>query len=399
MTTITNDSGTAERVVYNPYAAETHRDPFPIYARLRAEAPVYHNADLGFYALSRYQDVLSALHDTDTYCSRYGITLEPRSPLPMMITMDPPQHTAMRRLVSRVFTPRRIAALEPVITELSAKHLDRVRGAGQLDLIADYSARLPMDVISTMLGVPDDDQDMLRQWTDAMIDREDGNPDVLPHGMEGAARIYAYFQEDVKRKRADPGDDVTSGLLTAEVDGLRLTDDEIIGFCFLLIIAGNETTTKLIGNAMLWLGRHPDQRRVLLADPARVPDAVEETLRYDGSTQLMARTLTRDVCLHDVTMPEGSKVLVLLGAANHDDTVFERPEEFDIDRDTKAHVGFGHGVHVCLGAALARLEMRIALNHLLEALGEYEIDEAGLRRINSGNVRGYSRMPTSFTPR
>ncbi len=383
---------------YNPYATEVNRDPFPIYARLREEAPVYHNAEMGFYALSRYDDVLAALHDTDTYCNRHGITLEAKSPLPMMLTMDPPDHTTMRRLVSRVFTPRRIQELEPRIRDLSAKYLDRFRHDGEADLIRDYSAKLPMDVISTMLGVPDEDQDQLREWTDAMIDREDGNPEILPHGIEGATRIYSYFLADVKAKRARPGDDLTSGLLEAEVDGVRLTDDEIVGFCFLLIIAGNETTTKLIGNAVSWLAREPAQRQILLADPSRIADAVEETLRIEGSTQLMARTLTRDTQLHGVTMTDGAKVLVLLGAANHDPAMFENPDTFDLDRPTRNHVGFGHGIHVCLGAALARLETRIALEDIHAHLLDYEVDVAGLRRINSGNVRGYSAMPITFHP-
>ena len=386
-------------VTFNPYAADTDRDPFPVYARLRDEAPCYHNPDLGFYALSRYADVLEGLHDTDVFCSRHGITLEPKSPLPMMITMDPPDHTKMRRLVSRVFTPKRVAELEPHIRELSAKHLDRFAGDGRADLIADYSAKLPMDVISRMLGVPDEDQDLLRGWTDAMIDREDGNPEILPHGIEGGANIYGYFLELVQRlRKADPvGDDFVSRLLEAEVDGTRLTDNEIVGFCFLLIIAGNETTTKLIGNSMYWLAKRPDQRALVLADRSRIPEAVEETLRIDGSTQLMARTLTVDTVRHGVTMPEGSKVLLLLGAANHDDRVFDDPDDFVLGRP-QPHVGLGHGVHVCLGAALARLEMRIALEDLHDRLLDYEVDEAGLRRINSGNVRGYSSVPISFRP-
>lgn len=383
-------------VSYNPYAAQTHTDPFGLYGRLREEAPVYRNDDLGFYALSRYADVLDALHDHDTYCSRHGITLEPRSPLPMMLTMDPPEHTQMRRLVSRVFTPRRIAELEPQVRQLSRKHLDRFRADGRADLIADYSAKLPMDVISIMLGIPEPDQDMLRSWTDALIDREDGNPDVLPHGVQAGAEIYGYFRADIARKRITPGDDLTSGLITAEVDGLRLTDNELIGFCFLLIIAGNETTTKLIGNAMYWLHRTPSARSAVLADRGRIPDVVEETLRYDGSTQLMARTLERDVTRHDVTMPAGSKVLLLLGSANRDPAAFDHADQFDIDRLGTAHVGFGHGIHVCLGAALARLEMRVALEDLHATLLDYEIDESGLRRINSGNVRGYSNMPIRF---
>ncbi|MCX7621852.1 MAG: cytochrome P450, partial [Acidimicrobiales bacterium] len=281
-----------EPVEFNPYAHEVHEDPFPYYRRLRDEAPAYYNAELDFWALSRYDDVITALHDPTTFCSRYGITLEPKSPLPMMITMDPPEHTAMRRLVSRVFTPRRVSELEPQIRALSDKHLRPWRDAGRCDVIADYSAKLPMDVISTMLGVPEDDQDMLRGWADDMIHREEGIPDITPRGIDAAAKLYAYFVDQVSQKRRRPGDDLISGLLDAEIDGARLDLDAVVGFCFLLVIAGNETTTKLIGNAIYWLWRNPDQRAKLHADPRLIPDAVEETLRYEGSTQVMAVSYT-----------------------------------------------------------------------------------------------------------
>ncbi len=387
-----------EPVQFNPYAHKVHDDPFPYYRRLRDEAPAYHNEELGFWALSRYDDVIDALHDPTTYCSRHGITLEPKNPLPMMITMDPPEHTAMRRLVSRVFTPRRIADLEPQIRALSDKHMSPWLDAGRCDLIADYSAKLPMDVISTMLGVPAADQDLLRGWADDMIHREEGIPDTTPAGVEAATKLYTYFVDQVGEKRRRPGNDLISALIGAELDGERLDLDAIVGFCFLLVIAGNETTTKLIGNAVYWLWRNPDQRAKLIADPRLLPDAVEETLRYEGSTQLMARTLTRDVELHGCTMPEGSKVLLLLGSANRDERFWERPDEFDVCRDKLQHLAFGHGVHVCLGAALARLETRIALEHILTRLPGYEIDERGLERIHSGNVRGYARLPVTYRP-
>jgi len=256
-----------------------------------------------------------------------------------------------------------------------------------------------MDVISTMLGVPRADQDLLRGWTDDMIHRDEGVPDITPAGIEAAARIYGYLSDMVEAKRATPGDDLTSALLSAEIDGVGLTDRDVVGFLLLLIIAGNETTTKLIGNAVYWLWRHPDQRATLLADPGRIPDAVEETLRHEGSTQLMARTLTRDHTLHGVTMPEGAKVLVLLGSGNHDERVFAHPDDFDIDRpELHRHLGFGHGIHVCLGAALARLETRIALEHIHDRLLDYELDPGGLVRVHSGNVRGYAHMPMTFRP-
>ncbi|MEJ5254999.1 MAG: cytochrome P450 [Acidimicrobiales bacterium] len=390
---------TATPIDFNPYSHEVHDDPFPFYERLREEAPVYENHQLGFYALSRYDDVLAALHDHETFCNRHGITLEPKSPLPMMLTMDPPEHTAMRRLVSRVFTPRRVADLEPSIRALSTRYLDPIAGEGHCDLITDYSARLPMDVISTMLGVPPTDQDLLRGWTDDMIHREEGQPDVTELGVEAATNLYGYLCEMVTAKRARPGDDLTSALLEASLDGRKLTDRDVVGFLLLLVIAGNETTTKLIGNAVYWLWRNPDERRKLLDDPSRIPDAVEETLRYEGSTQLTARTLTRDLELHGVTMCEGRKVLLLLGSANRDPRVWDRPDVFDIDREgLNRHLAFGHGIHVCLGAALARLETRIALEHIHQRLLDYEVDEDGIERVHSGNVRGYARLPLSFRP-
>lgn len=383
-------------VQFNPYAHAVHDDPFPFYERLRDEAPLYRNDELGFWALSRYDDVLEALHDHGTYSSADGITLEPRSPLPMLITFDPPEHTVMRRLVSRTFTPRRIADLEPRIRDLSQQYLSAFEGRHTGDLIGEYTAKLPMDVISTMLGAPPADQDMLRGWTDDLIHREEDSPDVTPTGIEAAIHLYQYFTELTKEKRADPGDDLLSGLTLAEVDGERLTNDDIVAFCVLLVIAGNETTTKLIGNAAFWLWRNPDQRRLLLDDPGRIPDAVEETLRYEGSTQIMARTTTRPVDLHGAVIPEGDKVLLLLGAGNRDPRFWDRPDEYDLDREKKLHLSFGHGVHVCLGAALARMETRISLEHLLARFGEYDVDAAGIERVHSGSVRGYSCLPISW---
>jgi len=383
---------------FNPYAYEFHDDPFPSYRQLRDQAPCYHDAELGFWALSRYDDVVAALHDTDTFCSRYGITLEEGNPLPMLLTTDPPEHTRLRRLVSRAFTPRRIAGLEPPVRALSTRYLDAFAGHDVIDLIADYAALLPMDVISKLLGVPDDDQQQLRRWSDALLHRAEGVPDVTPEGVEAATQLYKYFSAFVADRRLHPGgDDFTAALIAAEPDGEALTDEQVVGFCFLLIVAGNETTTKLLGNCLLALQRFPSEKAKVLADRGRLPDAVEETVRYEGSTQLMARTLTRDHELHGTPMPAGAKVLLLLGSANRDDRVWDRADVFDIDRSWPMHhVGFGHGIHVCLGAALARLEMRVSLEEFLARAPGYEIDEGGLERVHSGNVRGYARMPMSL---
>jgi cytochrome P450 len=389
-------------VRFNPYSYEFHDDPFAVYRRLRDDAPCYRNDDLGFWALSRYDDVVSALHDPETYCSRFGITLEAGNPLPMMLTTDPPEHTALRRLVSRAFTPRRIADLEPAIRRLSTGYLDAWRDRAAPDLIGDYAALLPMDVISRLLGVPHGDQEQLRAWSDALLHRDEGDMDVTPAGIDAAYQLYKYFSAFVAERRADPGaDDLAAALVAAGSgnaesgrDDDELTDQQVVGFLFLLIIAGNETTTKLLGNCLLALQRFPAERAKVVADPARIPDAVEEILRYEGSTQLMARTLTRDVELHHRKMAEGEKVLLLLGSANRDERVWDRPDVYDIDRAWPTHhVAFGHGIHVCLGAALARLEMRISLEEFVARHPTYEIDERALERVHSGNVRGYSRMP------
>jgi cytochrome P450 len=382
-------------VRFNPFSYEFHDDPFPVYRQLRDEAPAYRDDDLGFWALSRYDDVARALHDPDTFCSRFGITLEEGSALPMLLTTDPPEHTALRRLVSRAFTPRRVADLESAIRTLSTGYLDRLRDRAAADLIVDYAAPLPMDVISRLLGVPDGDQEELRGWSDALLHRAEGDMEVTPAGIDAAYQLYKYFSAFVAERRAAPGDDDLAGALVgAESDGERLTDDQVVGFLFLLIIAGTETTPKLLGNCLLAVTALPREAAKVIPDPARIPDAVEEILRYEGSTQVMARTLTREVALHGRKMPGGDKVLLLLGSGNRDERVWDDPDAYDIDRSWPTHhLAFGHGIHVCLGAALARLEMRVGIEEFLGRHPRYEIDEDALERVHSGNVRGYSRMP------
>ena len=385
-------------VGFNPYSYEFHDDPFTVYRQLRDEAPAYYNEELNFWALSRYDDVLAALHDPERYCSKYGITIEDGNPLPMMLTTDPPDHTGLRRLVSRAFTPRRIADLEPNIRKLSTEYLDALDGRAEADLIQDYAALLPMDVISTLLGVPAGDQTQLRRWSDALLHREEGDANVTPEGVQAAIQLIQYFTAFVADKRANPrGDDLAEALNAAEIDGDRLGDEQIVGFLFLLIIAGNETTTKLLGNCLLALQRYPSERTKVQADLGKIPAAVEEILRYEGSTQAMARTLTTDVELHGETMRSGTKVLLLLGSGNRDERVWDRPDVYDIDRAWPTHhLAFGHGIHVCLGAALARLEMRVSLEEFLTRYPSYEIDESGLVRVHSGNVRGYARAPIAL---
>jgi cytochrome P450 len=288
--------------------------------------------------------------------------------------------------------------LEEPIRARCRSLLDAVAPSGRAELIGDFAARLPMWVISRLLGVPDADQDELRRHADVMVHREDGTRGVPAAGKEAAARIYAYFERLLADRGADDADDLLSLLLAAERAG-EISHLEIVGFCFLLIIAGNETTTKLLGNLADQLTRHPQAKALLVADPSWAPNAVEEMLRYDTSTHMMARTLTRDVELHGRRMEAGRKVALLLASANRDERRWRDPDVFDVRRDTADHVAFGFGVHFCLGAALARLEARVALEELLARLPDFAVQRAGLVRVHSGNVRGYSAVPIAFTPR
>jgi hypothetical protein len=309
------------------------------------------------------------------------------------LAMDPPQHSRMRGLVSRGFTPRRVAAMEPRIRALTVAHLDAIVGAGAFDVIDDFAGKLPMDVISELLGVPEPDRAVLRTWADLLVHRDEGVRDVPPEGVEAFGRIRAYFKELIAERRATPRDDLLSALLDAEIDGDRLADKEILSFCNLMIVAGNETTTKLIGNGLYWLSRNPDQRALVDADPGAVPGWVEETLRYDNSTQMLARLATEDVEVRGVSIPAGSLVLLLVGSANRDESVFERADVFDIRRDTSAMLSFGKGAHFCMGASLARLEACVAFEEWWRRFPGYEIDAAGVERVHSVNVRGFAHLP------
>jgi cytochrome P450 len=389
-------------VEYDPYAYEVHEDPYPIYARLRAEAPVYRNAKLGFWALSRHADVLAAFKDWQLFSNRNGVSLDldafhERAETTMsFLAMDPPRHDRLRALVSSGFTPRRVQALEPRIRAMSIAYLEAVLEHGACDFIADFAGKLPMDVISELLGVPESDRAMLRTWADLVVHREEGVQGLPPAAAESALRMLHYFTQVLAERKRSPRDDLTGALLAAEIDGDRLSEREIIGFLFLMIVAGNETTTKLLGNALYWMARNPEQRALLRSDPALVLQWVEETLRYDNSTQALARVVTRDVELHGEKLRDGERVVLLVGSANRDERVFDAPERFDLRRDTRASLAFGQGTHFCLGAALARLEGRVALEELWKRIPDYEVDEPACARVHSVNVRGFAALPIGF---
>ncbi|HVO24625.1 MAG TPA: cytochrome P450 [Candidatus Margulisiibacteriota bacterium] len=389
---------------FNPYAYAIHEDPFPIYRQLREHAPVYRNDALGFWALARYDDVLAAFKDPLTFSNAQGVSLErssqgDASAVASFLAMDPPRHDQLRALVSRGFTPRRVSDLEPRIRELTAHYVDGVAAAGRCDIIQDFAARLPMDVVSELVGVPQTDRNMLRQWADTVVHREPGNPDIPPAALQASGRMLAYFRELVAQRKQRRGTDLPSALLDAEIDGARLEDRDVMAFLFLMIIAGNETTTKLIGNALYWLWKNPRERERVCRNSTLIPNWIEETLRYDGSTQMLARTVMRDTVLHGQPLRAGDRLLLLIGSANRDERAFPNPDVFDVGRDASQHIAFGKGTHFCLGASLARLEARVALAAIQERLPDYEIDAAALVRVHSPNVRGFASMPITFTPR
>jgi hypothetical protein len=396
---------TSQPVTYSPYAYEIHEDPYPVYARLRSEAPVYRNDEFDFWALSRHFDVLAAFRNVDAFSNASGVSLDPSAFGPnahkMMsfLALDPPRHTRMRSLVGKKFTPSKVAQMEGRIRAITLEHLEPALERGSFDFIADFAGRLPMDVISELVGVPPVDRAEIRRLADLVVHREDGVFDVPQAGMDAALTLVGYYQDMVDERRAAPRDDLTSALLEAEVDGDELTDEEIIGFLFLMVVAGNETTTKLLGNAWFWAWHNPDQRAKAFDHAARVPDWVEETLRYDTSSQMLLRVTRQPMELHGVSIPKGDRVLLLVGSANRDEDVFPDPDRYDLDRDTSRLVSFGSGRHFCMGAPLARMEARIGLTELVKRVSSYDIDAEGIQRVHSINVRGLAALPTTVTLR
>jgi len=386
---------------FDPYDYDFHEDPYPTYARLREEAPCYHNEELDFWALSRHRDVVAAFKDFELFSNRAGVALEqstddPESTL-FILGMDPPRQQKFRSLVSKAFTGRRVDLLADRIREIARRHAARAAEGGQCDYVGAYAGLLPMDVISEMLGVPEADRAELRTQADLLMHREDGERGIPPAAMAASLELVAYYVDFVKTRRRVGGDGLVDALLEASIDGERLRDDQVISFLFLMTIAGNETTTKLLANALYWLGRNPGERRRVEVDRILVPRWVEETLRYDNSSQILGRMATRDVEMHGVRIREGGRVLLLVGAANRDPEVFPDPDRFDLGRDCGEFVSFGKGVHFCLGARLARLEGVIGLETALEFFPDYEIDESRLVRVHNTNVRGFSAMPIRFS--
>lgn len=387
----------------NPFSYEFHEDPYPTYRWLRDQAPLYRNQALDFWALSRHRDVLAASLAWETYSSAEGTTLERVDPAifavrPIMIFLDPPRHDRLRRLVSRAFTPRRIATLEPFIRATAARLLDRLAADGGGDFVHDFSMPLPMEVTFTLLGVPEERRLWLRERMDRSLERDRDTPVVPQRATIAMAEMMQYWVEFVEALRRRPNDGLVAALLDAEVEGddgrlTRLTDGEVIGFCSLLGAAGNETVTKLLANACVLFARHADEYRKILSDPALIPDAVTEVLRYWSPSQYQGRTTTTDVEWYGCVVPKGARILLLTGAANRDEREFPEPDRFDVTRRPETHIGFGHGVHFCLGASLARLESRVALEEFTRRFPRYTVDAARCVRVHMSNVHGYEHVP------
>ena len=372
---------------------------------LRDEQPVYYNATWDFWALSRYDDVAPATKDHETYSSAKGATLDMVKahddairPPKVIISMDPPEHQKMRKLVSSVFTPRAIASLEDMVREKIYERIDAI-DSSEFDVVADFSAVFPNEVITTMLGVPKEDRHQIRLWLDLLLERRPGEIAVPHEGFEASMNTGVYYYDLIQKRREKPEDDMISRLIETEIEREghidKLTDVDIAGFATLLGGAGAETVTKLIGNAMVAFADFPDQWQSLRRDRSKIPAAIEELLRYEAPSQYQVRTTTRDVTLHGTTIPEGSAVLLLTASATRDERMFPDPDRLDIDRERRMgfNLAFGYGVHSCLGAALARMESRIALDALLDLVPEYRVDRAGLKRVAMSNVAGYSNVP------
>jgi cytochrome P450 len=390
-------------VEYNPFARDTQTNPYPVYQWLRDEAPVYHNEEIGFWALSRFDDVLNAHLDPGTFVSGHGVTIEGYDQHnDTLIGRDEPSHGWHRKLVSRLFTPRAISELEPKVRAIAAGVLDDARDAGEIDIVAEFSTHLPMMVIAEMLGLPVETREELRHLSDAILDRTDADDQgtITEATQQAMGAVMVLLMQIVDEKSRNLGDDIASLLLTATVrddDGneVALTHEQVAFRLLELTIAGHETTAKLIANGVVALDWYPDQRAELVADPSLIPNAVEEMLRWDPPSHYQGRWVERDVTLHGVTIPADSRVVLITGAANHDERVFENPEYFDIHREIERHVGFGFGIHLCVGAALARLETRIAFEELLRRYPNYELRQP-MKRAYSSNVRGLSNLPLAL---
>ncbi|MBJ22263.1 MAG: cytochrome P450 [Deltaproteobacteria bacterium] len=392
-------------MIYDPYSREVQEDPFPTYAHFLEEEPCHYNPKMDFYSLFRFEDVWDATLDWQTFSSRLGPLLENRTEpppemVPSIIGMDPPRQVAIRNVLSKAFTPRRIASIEPEVRRIASSYLDAYVEAGGGDIQEAFSNKLPMDVISVLMGIPKEFRDGYRSVVERVLmrDTETGLP--LPPEPD-ALDTNAMLFDLLKQRRADPRDDlitVASQTEFEDVDGTRrlLSDREVVTFAGLLTTAGSETTVKLIGNCLVYLWQNPDQRKRMFEDPAMIPLAVEEILRYDPPSHFQGRVAQRDVSFHGVTIPEGARVALVTGASGRDPREFAEPDRIDIERKTDRQLYFGYGPHFCIGKSLARQEARVALEEIGKRFPNYEVLEEGLTRTYQAHVRGFATIPLAI---
>jgi cytochrome P450 len=394
---------------FDPFSQEYFNGAYDLYRRLRDYAPVYFNEQYEFWAMFRYDDVCAAHKDWQTFSSAHGVDLSTLHTDPevikmyaSIIMMDPPEHDRLRALVSRVFTPRAVGALEPMVREVIVSFLAPFDDAESFDAVADFSGPFPVEIISRMLGVPEGERQQIRHWLDVGLHREPGQMDPTPEGMQAQMESGLYFYELAEAKRRKPGDDMISQLTQVEVDRgdgetTRLDNQEIAGFAGLLGGAGAETVTKLVGNAVYLFATNPDQYRKILDDPAKIPAAVEEILRYYPPSQYQGRYSVRESTYSGVTIPAGFPTILVTGSASRDERFYNEPDVFNIERVPSLALGLGYGIHSCLGAALARMESRIAIEELARRWPRYDVDMEGLARVQMSNVAGYSNVPVHRT--
>lgn len=375
-------------------------EPYPIYKTLRDESPLYHDERYDLWVLSRFEDVQSAMRDWQTFSQEPGVDIDGHGRALIgagdILDMDPPRHDELRALVqrTRTFAPKNIQALAPKIKDLVEGFVDTFIDRREADLATEFTYPLPLRMGPELIGFPVEDLPRLDEWHSASMIRNVGDPELPPSAVEGARKVQEYIGELVAERRRRPREDLVSEIVSAELDGQRLAD-EAVGLVFILFVASIDTTSGLISNSLLHLERHPEQRAMLAGDPALIPNAVEEMLRYDSPVQFNARTATRDVEMYGQRVPKGARVIVLFGSANRDERQFEDPDRLDVTRKIRRHLGFGEGIHHCIGAPLARLESRVALETLLTRIPEYGIT-APVERMTKQNLRGLTSLPVAF---
>ena len=391
----------AEPIYYDQYDYAIDDNPYPMLKRMRDEAPVWYNEKYNYYALSRYDDVLKASLDTETFSSAHGTVLESMTDEPdestWILNNDPPYHTAMRSVVSAFFMPARIARLEEEIRDIVVRYLEPLQGRDSFDFVDDFGRWIPMEVVSGILGIPEQERHNVNHWADDMLHRDDGQVELGPVQLAAIENLTRVFTELMEDRRRNPGDDLSSAIANGKmtIDGVErpLTDREAAEFMMLIGAAGNETVARLLGSAAWLLADHPDQRQKLRDNPSLIPRAVEEMLRFEAPTPVQFRRVHKDIELHGVRIPAGANVCLLTHSADRDERQFDNADVFDIERKPRRHVAFGYGVHSCLGSSVARLEIKVALEEVLKRIPDWTVDRANMKRVRTSTVRGYSHVP------